>query len=120
MTWTGGSTLQGETDTGVKVDMDWENGPSPMQLVLQCAGACSLIDVIEGLRNRVVNSAKVELTSERASEPPKVFTAINMHYIVDSDAPEKLIKRLIEKSHEKYCSVSNMLTGTATITWTLN
>ena len=26
--------------------MDWETGPSPMQLTLQMVGACSLVDVV--------------------------------------------------------------------------
>ena len=33
------------------------------------------------------------------------------------DLPLKLIERLIEQSHAKYCTVSNMLKHTAEITW---
>jgi len=34
--------------------------------------------------------------------------------------PEKLVRRLIESSHEKYCSVGIMITRSgATLDWTL-
>ena len=55
-----------------------------MQIVLQAHGACSLIDVIDGLKHRMENvrSMWIELESERSSERPKVFTSVNMKYIV--------------------------------------
>ena len=118
--WTGEATLSGINSDGDRISLDWESGPSPMQIVLQCAGACSLIDLIEGVKDREVRSAHVDLTSERADEYPRVFTKIHMSYHIDTDAPQKLLTRLIEKSHEKYCSVGNMLRHTAEITWSLN
>ncbi len=118
--WTGGSTLDGINSSGDRISMNWEEGPSPMQVVLQCVGACSLVDVVDGVKGREIRAAHVDLTSERAKEPPRVFTKIHMNYVVDSDAPEVLLRRLVEKSHEKYCSVSNMLIGTVEITWELN
>jgi len=118
--WTGGVTLAGINSNGDRIAMDWNNGPSPMQIVLQCAGACSLVDLLEGVKGREVRSARVDMTSERADDYPRVFTKIHMTYHIDSDVPEKMITRLIEKSHEKYCSVGNMLKYTAEITWSLH
>lgn len=109
----------GTTSTGIDVAMDWEEGPSPMQLVLQSAGACSLVDVVVGLKGREVRAAKVDLSSTRAGEAPRVFETIHMTYVIDAEAPEKLIRRLIQKSHEKYCSVGNMLSSSVEITWDL-
>lgn len=118
--WTGDATLSGINSDGGRISLDWNSGPSPMQVVLQCAGACSLIDLIEGVKDREVRSAHVDLTSERADDYPRVFTKIHMSYQIDTDAPQKLLIRLIEKSHEKYCSVGNMLKHTTEITWSLN
>ena len=39
-----------------------------------------------------------------------------MIYNIEADAPERLVKGLIEKSHEKYCTVSNMLLESIKIT----
>ena len=90
--------------------MDWEDGPSPMQVTLQMIGACSLVDVIVGLKDRQFTKAWVELDSTRAETTPRVFETVEMIYNVEGDVPEKLLERIVAKSHEKYCSVSNMFT----------
>jgi putative redox protein len=55
--------------------------------------------------------------AERATEDPKVFTRIHMHYIVKGEGlTEDKVKRAVELSAEKYCSASVMLGKTATIT----
>ena len=94
--WTGETTLSGINSDGGRISLDWNSGPSPMQVVLQCAGACSLIDLIEGVKDREVRSAHVDLTSERADDYPRVFTKIHMSYQIDTDAPQKLLIRLIK------------------------
>ena len=81
-----------------------------MHLTLQMVGACSLIDVIIGLKGRPFSKAWVDIDSKRASESPKVFTLIEMIYNISGDVPLRLVEGLVEKSHEKYCSVSNMIT----------
>jgi putative redox protein len=90
--------------------MDWEDGPSPMQVTLQMIGACSLVDVIVGLKDRQFTKAWVELDSTRVETTPRVFETVEMIYHVEGDVPEKLLERIVAKSHEKYCSVSNMFT----------
>ena len=43
-----------------------------------------------------------------------------MNYIIKGDVPEMLVRRLIESSHERYCSVGIMITRSgATLDWTL-
>ena len=43
-----------------------------------------------------------------------------MHYVIEGDVPEKLVKRLIHQSHEKYCSVgATILGGETTLDWTM-
>ena len=108
--WTGGTGLVGINNSGQRMELDWQDGPSPMQLTLQMVGACSLVDVVIGLKDRQFSKVWVELDSERADESPRVFTKIIMNYHVEGDVPIKLVERVVAKSHEKYCSVSNMLT----------
>tara|TARA_B100001113_G_C21107508_1_gene621589 strand:- start:1332 stop:1721 length:390 start_codon:yes stop_codon:yes gene_type:complete len=120
--WTTQSGYVGTTSGGKTFEIYGEASPSPMEMVLHAHAACSLIDVKEGLKQRIENveSITVEIESERADESPKVFTAIVMKYFVKGDVPEKLVNRLIESSHEKYCSVGNMITRSgATLTWSL-
>ena len=79
-----------------------------MQVTLQMIGACSLVDVVIGLKERPFTKVWVELDSTRAETPPRVFKTVEMIYHVKGDVPEKLLERIVEKSHEKLCSVSNM------------
>jgi len=120
--WTAGEGYVGTTSGGKSFEIYGETSPSPMEMVLHAHAACSLIDVKEGLKHRIENVEflTVEIESERASTSPKVFTSIVMKYIVKGDVAEKLVSRLIESSHEKYCSVGKMITKSgATLDWSL-
>ena len=120
--WTADGRYVGTTSSGKSFEIYGETTPSPMEMVLHAHAACSLIDVKEGLKHRIENVEflTVEVESERATTSPKVFTSIVMKYIVKGDVAEKLVSRLIESSHEKYCSVGNMITKSgATLDWSL-
>ena len=119
VTWTGGTQLDCENERGQSIDVDWEDGPSPMQIFLQMIGACSIVDVVVGLKNREFGQVWVDLDADRREEYPRSFTKVNMTYHVEGDVPEKLVRRTIEKSHEKYCSVSNSLDRNIEIVWDL-
>ena len=93
-----------------------------MEMVLHSHAACSLIDVIDGLKDRIdnVEYATVEVEADRADQAPRVFTGIRFRYIVKGDVPELLVRRLIESSHQNYCSVGIMITGSgASLEWEL-
>ena len=109
--------MVGINAAGQRIEMDWEAGPSPMQLTLQMVGACSLVDVVIGLKDRTFTKAWVELDSTRAEDSPRRFLTMTMVYHVVGDVPQKLVERIVEKSHEKYCSVSNSLDPTITVDW---
>jgi putative redox protein len=115
--WFGQHGLKCTNSNGQSLNLDWEEGPSPMQVTLQMIGACSLVDVVIGLKERQFSKVWVELDSERAESTPRVFTSIEMVYHVTGDVPQKLVERVVAKSHEKYCSVSNMFSQSVEITW---
>ena len=121
--WTTGEEIEGETEDGKVTQFHSDTAASPMQIVLQAHGACSLIDVIDGLKHRMENvrAMWIELESDRSLERPKVFTAVRMKYVIEGDVPEKLVRRLITQSHEKYCSVGVMITRSGTtLDWSLD
>ncbi len=93
-----------------------------MEMVLHGHAACSLIDVIDGLKHRKENLEfiKVEIEADRADESPRVFTSVRMRYIVKGEVPEQLVRRLIESSHEKHCSVGIMIARSgAELAWSV-
>jgi putative redox protein len=94
-------------------------GVRPMEMLLLGMGGCTAIDVINILKKarQPVTGCEVELEAERADTDPKVFTHIQVHFIVTGKGVnENHLKRAIALSAEKYCSASIMLGKTAEIT----
>ena len=140
VSWTGASTSTGsrsgmtflaETGSGHTFVMDGapdavkpENGgfnlaPRPMETVLAGTGGCTAYDVVLILKRgrHDVRGCSVRLSSERATEDPKVFTKIHMHFVVTGKAlAASAVERAIAMSHDKYCSATIMLGKTAAIT----
>jgi putative redox protein len=93
--------------------------PRPMETVLAGTGACTAYDVVLILKRgrHDVRGCQVKLQARRAETDPKVFTAINMHFVISGqNLPEAVVERAIKLSHEKYCSASAMLGKTAEMT----
>ncbi|AVJ19648.1 OsmC family protein [Serratia rhizosphaerae] len=120
--WVEGLTFLGESASGHQVLMDGsagEKAPSPMEMVLMSVGGCSAIDVVSILQKgrNDVRDCEVKLSSQRRDEPPRTFTAINLHFIVSGKGlSDKVVERAVNLSAEKYCSVSLMLSQAATVT----
>jgi putative redox protein len=90
-----------------------------METLLAGAGGCTAYDVVLILKRgrHAVTGCQVKLTAERAESDPKVFTALNMHFIVSGkDLPLAVVERAVALSHEKYCSATAMIGHTARIT----
>jgi putative redox protein len=52
-----------------------------------------------------------------AKEHPKKFTKICIKYSIHGDVPEEKMKKAVELSQTKYCSVSEMLRKSAEVTY---
>ena len=90
-----------------------------MEVVLMGLSACAGIDVklILTKAKQTFSDIEVEVTAGRREEVPRIYTDINLHFIVTgSDLSEKQVARAIKLSAEKYCSVSHMLQATVNIT----
>jgi putative redox protein len=125
--WTGeGMSFLAETGSNHLVAMDGapDGGgrnlaPRPMEMVLVGTGGCTAYDVVVILKKsgQDVRGCEVQVTSERASADPKVFTRIHMHFVLRGRGLKRnLAEHAIRLSHEKYCSASIMLGKTAKIT----
>jgi putative redox protein len=87
-------------------------GASPMELVALAAGGCTASDVISILQKKQqqVLEFEVNVVGLRAAEHPKVFTEIDLEYVVTGRSIDpKAVGRAIELSLTKYCSVNLML-----------
>ena len=117
----------GTNERGNTVHMDTSveqggsgQGAGPMELLIMALGGCSGIDILSILKKarQKVDTFSVNLTAERAKgEIPSLFTSIHAHYTLSGELESEKVKRAIELSIEKYCSVSKTLESSAEITF---
>lgn len=117
--WVENTVFMGESGSGHLVMMDGppEAGGNnlaarPMEMLLMGLGGCSSFDVVSILRKsrQDVRGCELEIKAKRADTEPKVFTEIDLHFVVTgSQLKETAVKRAVELSAEKYCSASIML-----------
>lgn len=107
--------------SGFTLRTDNPSGPqaaSPMELVAMASASCTASDVISILQKKQqhVTGFEVHVLAPRAGEHPKVFTEINLEYVITGRAIDpKAVERAIELSLSRYCSVNKMLEKAATI-----
>ena len=107
-------TMDGAPDGGGR-----NLAPRPMETVLAGTGGCTAYDVVLILKRgrHDVTGCQVKVSAERAPQDPKVFTRIQLHFIVSGhQLAAAAVERAIALSHERYCSASIMLAKTADIT----
>jgi putative redox protein len=124
--WTDNIQFVAEVGSGHAVVVDGSpdhggknTGARPMELVLAGAASCTAIDVVLMLKKSRQNMTafSVDAHAERASEDPKVFTAIKLTFrIAGKGIDRAAVERAVKLSKEKYCSATAMLGHTATIT----
>ena len=94
-------------------------GSRPKELLLVALAGCTASDVASILKKKKVPLQEFEmnLTAEEVDEHPKVFTSINVEYVVYGNGINHAdVERAIELSETKYCSVSAMLRPAVKIT----
>ena len=117
--WLESVAFVGESGSGHSVVLDGDPahggrdiGIRPMEAMLIGAGACSAFDVVSILKmaRQAISDCVVELDATRADTAPKVFTTIEMKFVVSGRAlSEKSVARAVRLSAEKYCSATAML-----------
>ena len=93
-------------------------GLKASDMLLMSAAACSAYDVVNILRKQrePLESLEVFCTGEQESEPPKRFTHIHLHYQFKGDLNQEKVKKAINLSEEKYCTVLNTLKDSVELT----
>jgi putative redox protein len=83
------------------------DGFRPMELLLIGLAGCTAMDVISIMKKKqqIVSGFEVKVHGERAQEHPKVFTGIELEYILTGkNLDPTAVKRSVELSETKYCS----------------
>jgi putative redox protein len=119
--WRGELSFHGGNADGGHVEMGnlaGKTGIRPMEMLLLGLAGCTGVDVVHILRKQrqPLQSLRVEIRARRAASHPKVYTEIEITYLLEGDGlSTQAIERAIELSEDKYCSASAMLGKTANI-----
>jgi putative redox protein len=127
LVWQEGLRFVGTTSSNHAIVLDskkevggFETAPSPMELLSISLLGCTAMDVISILKKMRENVQDFRLffEGERSNEHPKIFTNIKIIYqFKGKNLNYDNLKKAVELSQEKYCSVSNMLKKSANITY---
>lgn len=125
--YTDGLQFVGEADSGHAIVMDGDekfggrnSGARPMELLLIGIGGCSGMDVVSVLKKKRerVSGVEVNVDGTKAESYPQKYTSIELEFVVKGKGlSEEAVKRAVELSMDKYCSVKATLEGSATITY---
>jgi putative redox protein len=97
-----------------------EAATKPMEFILLGLGGCTSMDSLSMLHKmrENVTDYQVEIDAERADEHPMVFTKIHLKFIYfGRDLNPNNVKKAIELSMTRYCSVTAMLEKSVDITY---
>ncbi|MEH0371370.1 OsmC family protein [Vibrio mimicus] len=113
--WVEDFKFLGLSNSGHSIVMDGSGGasaPSPMEIVLMAAGGCSSVDVVDGMKKagQKIRSCEAKLSAERRETAPKLFTQVNIHFVLSGEnLDQNIVAQVTADSLEKYCSVCLML-----------
>ena len=111
----------GPSGHALAIDSDRKSnaGPGPMELLLMALGACTGTDVVIILekKRQKLESLEVICSGERATDYPQVWSKLEILFRLRGQLDESSVKRAIELSEEKYCSVSATLKKSAELRW---
>ncbi len=116
--WIGGSAFHTSGTNGVSLQMGTfgeQKGVSPMEMLLMAKAGCTGMDIVSILekKRQPLDDLKINVRALRSSEIPKIWTIIEVEYLVWGDIDAEALVQAIELSEEKYCSVGIMLSKAA-------
>jgi putative redox protein len=117
-----GLRLVARTDSGhtiVMDDADGDSGARPAELLVVAQAGCTAMDVISILRKKrqAFTRYRVRVIGEQRDEAaPHVFEQMRIVHVVDGPVDVAALRRAIELSATKHCTVSaNLAAGVTTI-----
>jgi putative redox protein len=126
VTWKSGLSFTGVAGSGFEIPIGTAvdhggagDGTSPMEMLLVGLGGCTGMDVVSILEKKRQSPTKFEVLvhGDRVEEHPKVFNQISVEYVVTGHALDpEAVRRAVELSETKYCSVMATLRKSAQIT----
>lgn len=117
--------FEAQNESGFTVELDANpaiggegKGFRPMEMMLVGLGGCSGIDVVNILtkQKEALQDIRIRIhASRREDEVPPVFREIQIHFALYGALNTAKVERALQITFEKYCSVANILSRSATL-----
>ncbi|MBF0517414.1 MAG: OsmC family protein [Nitrospirae bacterium] len=128
LTYVDGMKFVAEADSGhaIVLDADHENGGDdsglrPSELLLIATGGCSAMDVISILKKKKqeVTGFEINVSGDKVASHPKRFEKVIVEYVIKGkNISDEAVKRAVELSMTKYCSVKATIDGGVPVEYT--
>jgi putative redox protein len=109
--------LTGSGHTLIIDSAEGDSGPRPAELLVVAQAGCTAMDVIAILRKKrqVVTRYEVRVAGEQRDDPPPhVFERMRVIHALEGDIDIDALRRTIELSATKYCTVTGNLASGVT------
>jgi putative redox protein len=109
--------LTGSGHTIVMDDGEGDSGPRPAELLVVAQAGCTAMDVASILRKKRQPFTRYEVrvaAEQRDDPPPHVFERIHIVHVVDGPVEIEAVRRAIELSATKFCTVTGNLASGVT------
>ena len=117
-----GLRLVARTGSGHTIVLDnaeGDRGPRPAELLVVAQAGCTAMDVVSILRKKRQPFTAYEVRvagDQRDDPPPHVFEQMRVLHVVSGDVEIEAVRRAIELSATKYCTVTgNLSSGVAEV-----
>jgi len=117
--------FEAQNESGFTVEVDANpaiggegKGFRPMEMMLVGLGGCSGIDMVNILRKQKEDLKDITIrinASRRDHEVPPIFEVIHIHFTLYGALNIAKVERALQITFDKYCSVANILSRSATI-----
>jgi putative redox protein len=115
-----GLRLVASTGSGHTIVMDsaeGDAGPRPAEMLVVAQAGCTAMDVASILRKKrqPFTSYEVRVAGDQRDDPsPHVFERMRILHVVEGDVEIEAVRRAIELSATKYCTVTGNLSSGVT------
>lgn len=125
--WKGRMSFDGSADSGFSIPLGTEpevggdnDGFRPMELIAVGLAGCTAMDVISilGKKKQKVSEFEVLVHAERVAEHPRVFSKIEVEYLVTGEEIDPAaVERAVELSETRYCPAQAMLSKAVSMSY---
>ncbi len=97
-----------------------EQGWRPMELLLVSLAGCSAIDIISVLKKQrqTISDFKIDIDGEKVDGIPSPYKSIDIHFTITGSVKDVKMKKAIDLTKGKYCSVYFSLHPDIEVTYT--